>query len=86
MFRVRISCSEVDIEMTEAFGYFCLQCFVVTDMSPLCIRLRTPLNPGEGPIKLFPSNNLETGGSEVLDSGSAKDTSLLGCCAVFIGK
>jgi hypothetical protein len=46
MFRVRISCSEVDIEMTEAFRYSCLRCFVATDMSPLYTHWRAPSNPG----------------------------------------
>ena len=84
MFHMRISCSELDIEMTEAFRYFCLQCFVANDMSPFYTRSRAPLNLGTN--KTFPSNNLEPPGSEVLNSGSAKDSSLLGCYAVFIGK
>jgi hypothetical protein len=37
-------------------------------------------------MKLFPSNNLEITEPEVLNGGSAKDSSVLGCYAVFIGK
>jgi hypothetical protein len=79
-----ISCSVVDIATTEAFKYFCFYCVIVTDISALYTCPRAPLNLG--PIKLFPSNNLETAGSEFLNSGAAKDSSHLGCYALLVGK